>query len=80
MPPSLDALLTDLEAAKNRFGRGTAAETRLLLDQVSKREFRDANSLIRFHEALLFLRAFPQSLSLIPRDRKGSRQISRPHR
>ncbi len=71
MPPSLDALLTDLEAAKNRFGQGTAAETRLLLDQVSKREFRDANSLIRFHEALLFLRAFPQSLSLIPRVEKA---------
>jgi hypothetical protein len=71
MPPSLDALLTDLEAAKNRFGQGTAAETRLLLDQVSKREFRDANSLIRFHEALLFLRAFPQSLSSIPRVEKA---------
>ena len=67
MPPPLDALLTEFEAAKNRFGRGSAGDTRLLLDQLSKREFRDAPSLIRFHEALLFLRAFPQSQSLIPK-------------
>src|ERR1035437_4383335 len=70
MPPTLDALLTSLEAAKGRFGRGAAAETRVLLDQVSRRRFRDAKFLIRFHETLLFLRAFPQSQGLVPRIEK----------
>ncbi len=67
MPPTLDALLASLEAAKSRFGRRVAAEIIALLDQLSGYEFRDAKSLIRFHEALLFLRAFPQSAALVPR-------------
>jgi len=66
MPPTHDALLASLEAAKSRFGRGAAAETRRLLDQLSGHTFRDAQSLIRFHETLLFVRAFPQSASLVP--------------
>jgi hypothetical protein len=67
MPPTLDVLLASLEAAKSRFGRGAAAEIRVLLDQLSSHEFRDAKSLLRFHEALHFLRAFPQSAGLVPR-------------
>lgn len=67
MPPTLDTLLASLEAAKSRFGRGAAAEVKLLLEQLSRHEFRDAQSLIRFHETLLFLRAFPQSAALVPR-------------
>jgi hypothetical protein len=67
MPLTLDALLASLEAAKSRFGRGAAAEVEVVLDQLSRHEFRDAQSLLRFHEALLFLRAFPQSAALVPR-------------
>jgi hypothetical protein len=67
MPPTLDALLARLEAGKSRFGRGAAAETKDLLDQLSTEDFKDAQSLLRFHEALLFLRAFPQALSLVPK-------------
>ena len=70
MPPSLDALLTSLEAAKGRFGRGAAEETKALLDQIARHHFRDAKSLIRFHETLLFLRAFPHSAALVPRIEK----------
>jgi hypothetical protein len=66
MPQSLDALLTRLEAAKSRDGRGAAAETRKLLSQLRHHNFRDPQPLLRFHEALLFLRAFPQSASLVP--------------
>jgi hypothetical protein len=67
MPPTPDALRASLEAAKSRLGRGAATETRRLLDQLSSHDFHDAKSLIRFHETLLFLRAFPQSASLVPR-------------
>ncbi len=65
MPSTIDALLASLETAKSRFGRGAAAEIKPLLDQLSHCRFRDAKSLIRFHEALLFLRAFPQATSLV---------------
>jgi hypothetical protein len=66
-PASLDALLTRLEAAKSVFGRGAGVETKRLIDQISRRDFRDAKPLLRFHEALLFLRAFAQAPSLVPR-------------
>src|SRR5580692_6940529 len=66
MPQTLDALLTGLEAAKGRFGPDAAEKTKALLDQLARCSFRDPKPLIRFHEALLFLRAFPQSASLVP--------------
>ncbi len=65
MPQSLDPLLANLEATKSTFGPRTAAKTQKLLNQLSRREFPDAKSLLRFHEALLFLRAFPQSKSVV---------------
>jgi len=64
---SLDRLLTRLEAAKGRFGPEEAPRTVKLLARLAAAKFRDAESLLRFHEALLFLRAFPQGASLIPR-------------
>lgn len=66
MPPPLDALLARLEASKSSFVRGAADETKKLLHQLSRHNFDDPKSLLRFHEVLLFLRAFPQSVSLVP--------------
>ncbi len=51
-------LLDRLEAAKRQFGPGAAARTGALLTALGRRRFRDARSLIRFHEALLFFRAY----------------------
>jgi len=59
--PSLDSLLSNLEQAKRQFGAGAEARTETLLARLSNRHFRDAESLIRFHEALLFIRSHPQS-------------------
>jgi len=70
MPSSLDALLADLESARNQFGHGAAGKIKTLLALISRHEFRDAKLLIRFHESLLFLRAFPPSLSLVPKIEK----------
>jgi hypothetical protein len=66
MPLNADALLARLEAAKNHFGAGADAETKTLLGELSRCEFQDAKFLLRFHEALLFLRAFPQSAGVVP--------------
>jgi hypothetical protein len=74
MPPTShdpNQLLTQLEAAKSRFGPSfepsQAALIAKLLAQLSRLQFADPNSLIRFHECLLFLRAFPHAASLVPR-------------
>ena len=60
-------LLIQLEAAKNPFESGNAALVARLLAKLSRFEFADPHSLIRFHECLLFLRAFPHAASLVPR-------------
>ena len=71
MPTTVDALLDNLEAAKSRFGRHEAAQTTRLLNQLSRSEVSGPKSLLRFHETLLFLRAFPQSRSLVPQIEKN---------
>jgi hypothetical protein len=60
-------LLTQLEAAKNRFDPGNAALVAKLLARLSTFSFTDSRQLIRFHECLLFLRAFPHNASLVSR-------------
>jgi len=59
--PSLDDLILELEDSKRQFGGGSGKRTEELLALVSRRIFSDADLLIRFHEALLFIRAFPQT-------------------
>ena len=70
MPESLDALLTNLESTKSRYGQIEPAEISSLLAQLEIQNFDDAKSLLRFHETLLFLRAFPHHASLVPRIEK----------
>lgn len=36
-----------------------------VISQLARRKFRDASSLIRFHEGLLFMRAYPQTAELL---------------
>jgi hypothetical protein len=58
-------LLTQLEAAKNRFAPGNTSLIAKLLSQLSALSFTDPHQLIRFHECLLFLRAFPPAASVV---------------
>jgi hypothetical protein len=51
--------LDRLEASKRAFGTGEHASLPRLLRQLGRARFADAASLIRFHEALLFYRAYP---------------------
>jgi hypothetical protein len=62
---SLDRRLTELEACRYRFGPRDAARVLKLLKSLGAARFPDASSLIRFHEALLFLRAFPQDPAVV---------------
>ena len=58
---TLAGLLDRLEAAKRRFDAGGQIGTAALLSKIGAKRFTDAESLIRFHEALLFFRAYPAS-------------------
>jgi hypothetical protein len=59
--PSIEKLLDQLEDAKRRFDPAGRAQTEKLLRLLGEKNFSDIELLIRFHEALLFLRAHPHS-------------------
>ena len=68
MPPdTLDLLLSQLEESSRRFDDRAAARTTRLIARIARRKFADAESLIRFHEVLLFLRAHPPSAEALER-------------
>lgn len=67
---SITRLLDRLEQHKDHFGRGEARRVEKLLDALARRRFGDAGSLIRFHEAVLFLRAFPQGPGVVARSER----------
>jgi len=64
-PNALDSQLTQLEACRYRFGPHEAVRVVKLLHRLHASRFTDPTSLIRFHEALLFLRAFPQGPAVV---------------
>ena len=74
---ALDRQLTELEASRYRFGRDEAARVVKLMNRLDAARFPDPASLIRFHEALLFLRAFPQAPAVV---RATERILNRFHK
>jgi len=67
MPSStpLERLLDRLEAAKRQFGTPQQAGVPRLLTALGRSRFQDAASLVRFHEALLFFRAYPADAGML---------------
>lgn len=63
MTGSLEHLLARLDNAKKR--RPGAGEAARVLRLLRDRDFPDAPSLIRFHDAVLFLRAYPHSRTVL---------------
>ncbi len=68
---TLDAALDRLAGLKCRFEPGNSLRAEKLLGQLGRRRFPDAASLIRFHEILLFLRAYPHT----PAIRRSSEEL-----
>ena len=64
-PNALDRQLTQLEASRYEFSPRETAHVVKLLNRLDAARFTDPASLIRFHEALLFLRAFPQGSAVV---------------
>jgi hypothetical protein len=63
VPRNADALLTRLEAVRHE--RPGAREAERRLRAAARIRFEDAARLIRFHDAVLFLRAFPHSRGVL---------------
>src|ERR1035438_272340 len=61
MKPYPQRILTQLETSRYQFGVGEDNQIVKLLKRLDAANFSNPASLIRFHEAVLFLRAFPQS-------------------
>jgi len=62
---ALSRQLAQLEASRYRFGRNEVASVVRLLKRLDAARFPDTASLVRFHETLLFLRAFPQAPTVV---------------
>ena len=62
---SMASRLSDLEASKGCHGPSCSGTVEKLLASLEGAQFGDTESLIRFHDTLLFLRAFPQSRRVV---------------
>ena len=58
-------LLDQLEDAKRNFSPGQHQKIVQLLTRLKQHKFKDAETLVRYHEILLFLRAYPQSSRIV---------------
>lgn len=59
MPRKSSSLLVGLERIKTRYGGRWAARKASLVRELARRSLNDAGKVFRFHEALCFLRAYP---------------------
>ena len=69
-PPTPEQLLERIDELKRPTGARERARLRDALTRAARLEFKDAASLIRFHEILLFLRAYPQTPALLQQAEK----------
>jgi hypothetical protein len=65
LPDTVKRLLDALDELKHDFTGDNSHRIEKLLPQLSRRRFSDAESLIRLHEILLFMRAYPRNKALL---------------
>jgi hypothetical protein len=74
---SINRLLDQLDELKSRFGEGVQRTVEQTLSRLSQLRFTEAEALLRYHEILLFLRAYPQNeriLHTVDRELSGFTQ------
>jgi hypothetical protein len=69
-------MLDQLNELKTKFGPREAKRVAALLRRLSGTKFRDTDSLVRYHELLLFVRAYPQSASVMRAAEKELRSFA----
>ncbi len=62
---TITRLLEQLDELKREFGGRQEQRIEGILSRLARKKFSDAESLIRFHEILLFIRAYPQSAAML---------------
>jgi hypothetical protein len=70
-------LLDELDDLKNQFIPAASRSIERLLEQLARTEFNDTDSLLHYHETLLFLRAYPQTASIVRRVERELRAFSK---
>jgi hypothetical protein len=70
MPAKRRDRLSQLEECRYRFGPAEQERVIKLLNSLASARFPDTRSLMRFHETLLFLRAFPQGPAVVRKTEK----------
>ncbi|MEK6279803.1 MAG: hypothetical protein AABN95_05565 [Acidobacteriota bacterium] len=61
----LNSILERLEELKKRFDPRAISEIEKAFARMAKRKFKDAETLVRYHELLLFLRAYPHNSRVV---------------
>ena len=69
-------LLDQLDAVKNKVAPNVARRIERLLNQLARKDFSDTDPLVRYHEILLFLRAYPHNASIVRLTEKELRGFS----
>ena len=69
-------MLDQLDDLKTKFGPEEATKVADLLRRLSQHKFRDTDSLIRYHELLLFVRAYPHNASVMRAAEKELRNFA----
>ena len=69
--------LQQLDELKNQFTPAAARRIERLLEQIARKKFDDTDSLIQYHETLLFLRAYPQTASIVRSTERELRGFSK---
>lgn len=69
-------LLDQLNELKNQFTPVASHRLERLLEQLARTKFNDTDSLVHYHELLLFLRAYPQTASIVRRTESELRSFS----
>jgi hypothetical protein len=62
---TVNRLLDQLDELKREFGEHQEQRAEGILSRLARQKFGDAESLIRFHEILLFTRAYPQTSGIL---------------
>jgi len=58
-------LLNQLDDLKNQFTPAITRRVERLLEELARKKFNDTDSLVHYHEILLFLRAYPRSAAMV---------------
>lgn len=70
-------MLDQLDELKTKFGPSEAKQVETLLRRLSHHKFHDTGSLLRYHELLLFVRAYPQNPTVMNAAEKELRAFSK---